>query len=294
MTFRLKSTLICMVVCWPLGAFVLWYTDAIRLLPFEPGGFLKFLFYALGGLIFSVIITLVSSSISPAVRAQNAIESEKEKNGYSDRYIQLVEKEVDRRVKNGSRLNSPIYFGYIFNLCNAYLVNDNPIAARDVINRIDPEAMKKYTKPSDTMAMLRLMQYFDAQICVCEDLRDYDRLERVFLDVKPYIETTYKRGNPTLDFVIDEMYCTYSCMHGLFDDAMGYANDLLNSKLRTYRYVGYHLQAKVYRYMGNFPAARNAVEEMRQLAKAPTEKVFLEYEERYNRKFEAGYSQNIL
>ena len=275
MGFRLRTFLICLILCWPLGSFALWWTSADRLFPFEATGFKGFLFYALGGLVFSLIVTLISSNLSPAVRAQNAIETEKEKNGFTDRYIELVEKELDRRVKSGSKLNSPIYMNYIFGLTNAYLVNDNPLAARDVINRVDPEVIKKYTKPSDPTAMTRLMQYFDVQICVCESLKDYDRLENVFLDAKPYMEMVYKKGNPAADMSIREIYIVYNCMRGLYDEAAVYVKECLNSKSRQIQWIGYHFQARVYKYMHQFDNARQSIANGEQLAKSPTEKMYV-------------------
>ena len=282
MGFKARSMLICIIITWPCYALMLYWVlrrDAMQ-------GGVKFLICCFGGLLVAFLVTLVIQTFSKNVKGQNAIETEFEKNGYSDRYIEITQSEIDRlKGKSISRY----YIRYVVLLANAYLFRKEPHRALETINLINPENLKNHTKKNAPVDQSQLMQFFAVQMCVSEDLNDLQRAHNVMNDAAPYITQYYGKIIST-DILIDEMYVTYYCMCGDFSNAMKYADHTLLRSIKGVEYIGYALKAKVFLSMGNLQEARNNLEISRGYAKKKMEFDYIEQYDEKIRKAEQNFS----
>ncbi|MBR4581492.1 MAG: hypothetical protein IKO32_09685 [Lachnospiraceae bacterium] len=94
MSFKYRTYLICTALTWPAWS-LMFFVLLRRSRSIESGG-TKALIIILGGLILSLLINLVIVVFSKNVRNQNAIMSELETNGYSDKLRELLEEEIER------------------------------------------------------------------------------------------------------------------------------------------------------------------------------------------------------
>ena len=273
MNFKWKSILFSLILTWPCYALMLYWI----LRRFHLGGGILFLICFFGGLLIAFIVTFAIQLFSPTVKNQNAIEIEMEKNGYSDRYIELTQAEVDRLSKKGI---SKYFIRYVLLLSNAYLARKEPYKALDTISIIDPERLKIHTKKNSPMEQNQLLQFFDVQMCISEDLNDIGRAQNVMNDAAPYLQQFYGK-TVMADYNIDEIYVTYYCLCGDYNNAMKYADHALMKSVKGAEFVGYGLKAKVYVKFGDFAEARRNLDTAKGYAKKRTAQDYLKmYEDK--------------
>ncbi len=280
MGYRARSIAICTVLTGPIYAFLVFRIIRWGWLPFTFGMSvgLRLLISIIAGFVIAFVASVLILYLNPKSRAQAAIQTEYEKNGYSDRYIELLQAEVNRL--SGKNDTSQIYLGYIRSLANAYLFHHDYQAAIETINLISPEVMmrKMGNYPGGGM---QTVQYFGVQMAICESLKDPNRAEAVMRDAYPYIQANY--GKSALgDIIIDEYYIMYYCIFGNYDQAFVYANHGMNRGDKPrFRLYGNVLYARVYMNMGDYDNADRYLDEASTYAKTNNEKrtVLMEKEE---------------
>ena len=134
MGFRTKSIALATLICGPIYAFLVYRISKMFRIPFvmEMPFLIRPVFYIVSGFVLALVFAFLILLINTKSRVQMQIQTEFEKNGYSDRYIELLQKEVNRLKAKGDM--SQIYLNYIRSLANAYLFQHNDTAAIETIN----------------------------------------------------------------------------------------------------------------------------------------------------------------
>ena len=253
MPFRIKTFLFTTLINWPLYSLLAFMMYKLRFLFFmkNMSGGMVFFMCVLLGLIFVILVTILTNLFSPRVKLQNQIEKEYETNGYSDRYIELCNQMIHYP---GTNYYSNLAKKYIMQLTNAYMLKNDYQAALDMINKLDPAKMKELAERS-SVNTLYLLQYFDVQMCVCEDKKDVMRARAVFDDALPYLED--KKGKVlSAPLVKNEIYMRYYLLMQEFDKAKSYVDDIMKrAKNADIRFIGNLMYAIIYTRMHNFGEA---------------------------------------
>ena len=222
------------------------------------------------GFITNVLITLFSKN----VKGQNAIMEEQEKNGYSDRYVMLLHDEVERL---SSRPLTQISVNYILQLANVYLMKEDVNAAITTVNLLNPERDKKFFNSFSQQGKRNLLCYYDVQVCICEELWDAGRAERVMKDAMPMINSFYG-SNKTLDLLIDEILSIYYIVYGQYGNAMKYADHCLTFTDNRYAlFVGNLQKAKIYGYIRDKSSGLEYLRQAESYGQKPFQKDVVEY-----------------
>ena len=110
MGYRARSIAICTVLTGPIYAFLVFRIIRWGWLPFTFGMSvgLRLLISIIAGFVIAFVASVLILYLNPKSRAQAAIQTEYEKNGYSDHYIELLQAEVNRL--SGKNDTSQIYF----------------------------------------------------------------------------------------------------------------------------------------------------------------------------------------
>ena len=264
MGFKGKTFWICTILCtFMYYAMVHFWRIGNKVFGGIENFFLRELVIFTAAFLFSAITSLLIFTFSKSVKSQNAIMTEFEKNGYSEKFIELSSAEVNRLGANTvkTRFNN-IYVNYVLNLANAYLYHEDIQNAMETINRLSPEELKDNLDTGNLITMIALLNYFDMQINICDEMKDLNRLQRVMADARPYFEK-YRGKSPTADTIINESNCFYFRMMGQYDEAMRYADECLKKKDKLNGYVGNLLKATVFADMGRVPEALQCVDDAR-------------------------------
>ena len=269
MNFKTRSIIISIVFSWPLDSFMLYFLTMRSSLT----GGTRFWICFGGGLVISMLMVFGIQLFSANTRNQNAIEGELEKNGYSDRFIELSQAEVNRL--SSKRPHQQYYIRYVINLANAYLYKKEPYQALEAINMLNPNYLKHNTVKSNPVELAQLLSYYSVQMCICEDLNDLQRAHNVMNDAEPILEKCKGKGTAT-DIISDEMNVTYCCLCGDFETAMDYAEHTMVRSIKGQEYIGYALRAKVFLKMGNLREARKNLDIATGYAKKKLEMDFIE------------------
>ena len=275
MGFRTTNILFSTVLTGPLYAFIVgrlikWGTlGPVK----DLNGGIRFLICVVAGFAIAFVMSVLIMMLNAKSRIQAQIQTEFEKNGYSDHYIEITQAEVNRLTQVGD--TSQIYIGYVRNLTNAYLSRHNHDAAIATINLINPEELMKRNKnkPFDNYFML---QFFDIQMAICESLQDPNRAYAVMRDAMPYIESGYGKSNGA-DVVIDEIYVKYYCTIKDFNQAFVYADHALHKgDNRIFGYIGNLFYAGIYENTGEFDKAEEHIDIAESYTKKNIEKKTIE------------------
>jgi hypothetical protein len=211
------------------------------------------------GLVMSIVATLLSLTNKTAWLKIDA-EGELHDHGYTPKYLEMMKKVVEELKPTPGKRDFP---SSVVRLANAYLVFDQPDAAYQTINLLNPNALKsKFTSSPADQSML--MNYYDVQMAVCEELCDLRRADAVMQDARPFIDRVYKSSSLT-DLAIDEMCCTYYCMYGDFGIAQSFADHCM-SKQGNYILFGHLLNAKICNYQGDYKGADSYLHAAEQVA----------------------------
>lgn len=262
MGFKGRSFWICAVLCtFMYYAMVHFWGISNRIFGGIENFILRELVVFTASFVLSVITTLLIMVFSKSVKNQNAIMTEFEKNGYSEKFIELSSAEVNRLGATAAKNRfSGIYVNYVLNLANAYLYREDLRNAMETINRLSPGEMKDSLDTGNLITVIALLNYFDMQITICDEMKDLNRLQRVMMDARPYFEK-YRGKSSTADTIINESNCFYFRMMGQYDEAMRYADECLKKKDKLNGYVGNLLKATVFADMGRVPEAMQFIDD---------------------------------
>lgn len=265
MSFKYRTYLICTALTWPAWSLMLFVL--LRRSRFIESGGTKALIIILGGLILSLLINLVIVVFSKSVRNQNAIMSELETNGYSDKLRELLEEEIERL---GNKTINRVYIDYVFKLTNVYLTHRRPQDALYCINRLDIEGLKRHIDIKKDTDRTILWVYFCIQMSICEELGDVNRAHNVFADARPYLDQYSGKGNIT-DAIALEVYSIYYRILGQYEQSIMCAEQMISQKNRLAKVDGYLLKGYTLALLGDFEQADTYVHESFEQAKSKAE-----------------------
>ena len=218
----------------------------------------RFLSCFVGGIILAIVTTVCIMLFSKDTKGQNEILSEFEENGYSDRYISLLQSEVRRHsieYRSNNHKNNINYIECLERLADAYLFKEQVNEAMSTLNLINPEMRSWMAANNNLFVKKQLSGYYDVQMCICEELRDVQRANNVMREGSLYVS---KAGidHSALDLVNCEVLCTYNIVIGNYNTAMQYASFCLQAKNPAHQFTGNLLMSKVYYYIGDFESAK--------------------------------------
>ena len=282
MKYKMKIFLLTTIIGWAalMLAFGFFFDRIIiDIIPIEPAG-LKWAIIAAVSLLVAILCTLSTWTFNKHNKMKLDAEAELVANGYSPKYLELLKKQVDALSQNpGNRNFAPA----VVRLANAYLVFDEPDAAFHTINRLNPMALKtKFTSSSADQKIL--MDYFDVQMAVCEEINDLMRADAVMQDARQFIDRIYRKSLMT-DLNIDEMCCCYYCMYGDFKIAQSFADHVAGYR-GTMVFYSHLLNAKICNYRGDYNGADSYLDAARKLAgkKTVLQSAVYEYQKQLEQK----------
>ena len=262
MSHKWISIIICTAVSTPLYYLMFDHFDMFHLRASFPGA--AGILIQIGiSLVLAFVISFVISIFSKSVKNQNEMEDELRKNGLSDRFVEVAQSELNR-FPNPNSLK-PYHIKYLLLLTVAYCRRDRYQDALNTINRVDPQLILKKCGIPSTGEIFSL-QYYDAQVCICECMNDIARLDNVMNAGKRWFdETAGKSVNHKI--LLDEIYSVYYAMHGEYEQAMKFADHCIGIGGRLPSLCGYGYKAKIYARMGDAENANAMVSKAYEFAK---------------------------
>ncbi len=261
MSHKWISIIISTAVCTPIFYLMMNHFDSFGLSRTFSGAGLVFIHIGIS-LISAFLISFFISIFSKSVKNQNEMEDELRKNGLSDRFIEVAQSELNRFGRNELK---PYHFRYIMFLTVAYCRRNRIQDALNTINRIDPQLILKRIGFRET-AEIYSLQYYDAQVCICEAMNDIARLDNVMNAGKRWFdENAGKSVNHKI--LLDEIYSVYYSMHGEYEQAMKFADHCIGIGGRLPSLTGYSFKAKIYARMGDAQTANAMVSKAYEYAK---------------------------
>ena len=262
MSHKWISIIISTVVCAPLFYLMMTRFDSFRLEESLPKVAVTFIYIGIS-IVVSFVIALLISIFSKSVKNQNEMEDELKNNGLSDRFVEVAQQELNRYPTANSL--KTYHFKYLLLLTVAYCRRNRIQDALNTINRIDPQLILKRLGAS-SMAEIYSLQYYDAQVCICETMDDIGRLDNVMNAGKRWFdETAGKSVNHKL--LLDEIYSVYYAMHGEYAQAMKFADHSIGIGGRLPSLCGHLYKAKIYARMGDAENANAMVSKAYEFAK---------------------------
>lgn len=177
-------------------------------------------------------------------------------NGYSDRFFAIIDETVPLFAeKNDTKSN--YYVVFMLHAAAAYSLKKEFDKALSYINSIDTNEIRsksqEFMDKGETLAL-----YFNTQMGICQGIKDVQRAENVMADAKDYIDRYYKAGGMNL-LAIEDMYCSYYCLKGDYENEFAHAMKILESNLpdAAKKPMGYLRVLEVYCKTGQ---KENAVE----------------------------------
>ena len=153
---------------------------------------------------------------------------EVQKNGYSDRFFQIVDEGAALCAEKGDH-DSNYYVGLMLYGAAAYCLKKEYGKALQYINSVDTSKIRskeqEFLDHGETLAL-----YFNTQMGICQGMRDAQRAENVLADAKNYVEKYYKAGGLNA-LSIDDMYCAYYCVKGDYEKEFAHATKIMEAKM---------------------------------------------------------------
>ena len=201
----------------------------------------------------TIIVLLCTLLFSAKGRIQLDIEGELQKNGYSDKYYEMLSAEVNRlAAKNDTKDN--LYTDYVSKLANYYLIKGRYTEAYNTINTLNLNVLK-YNARKDDAGKMRLLMYYDVQLCVCDDLQDVERAHRIMDDAKEFINVMSGNRSAMMKLAVNEFCSTYYAMIGSYDIATEYATKMAGSDPVNGKFYGNMQFIKILCHQGRFDEA---------------------------------------
>ena len=231
-------------------------------------GPMKIAAYAAGvffGLLLTFVIALILSYVNRRLNLIVLLNSEFEQNGYSDKYIDILNNYLNKYALRDSLFNRCRYYVC---LANAYLTRRDIQSAINAVGHVTPQEVQYGLKASDRNQLQAILSFFDIEMGICAELHNPDRADAVMRDAEPYIKPFYGR-NAKLDALIDEINATYFMVHNEYEKAVasigsrpGKYNEFLSSLIR----------ARVYAYFGKQEETMNLMNKVKPMASSPAMK----------------------
>ncbi len=251
MNYKTKSILFISILSWlGLGiAIYYFYTEVIQDIFYLPSPLLKWGIIIGSSLVISVLVNVLTLNFNESFRLKFDAEAELYDHGYTEKYLDLLEKQADFLADKPANNN---FAPTLVRLANTYLFFERPNDAYQCINRLNPKELQlKFT--SGPVYQKNLMDFYDVQMAVCEELGNLQRADAVMQDARPFIDHIYKKSMTT-DLVIAEMCCTYYSMYGDFDIAQTFVK-YIESKGSAYAFYCHMMNAKICNYRGDYNGA---------------------------------------
>lgn len=247
LNYKQKTYILDMVIMWPSVIiamyllFDLW--DIWNISFFENmNGFFKFLFVAVTAFFCALLLLVFFLNAYPISKNHLEIMMELEQKGFTQRFFDLSEKEINRIISVGRVYKDYRFFAmYVTFQANGYIYNGNIYAAVDSISRINLKDLQTFLKKIDKNTFLG---YFDVQMTICDKLNDPFRADAVMQDAKPYLQKEYGKS-VFYDMIINEVYTSYYILKGDMDKAMEYAQSCIKGDDQYRAYIGNLLIARV-------------------------------------------------
>ena len=271
MSFKLKSSIIGIALCTPLFYLMDTWTDVFRFLSKYGRGKGDLIYLAIS-FVSAVLLTLIIQLTSKSVKNQNVMEDELRQNGLSDRFCEVAQKELARFGPNEMKL---YHFKYLLLLTVGYARRNRIQDALNTINRINPEIIYKRINVPSTRTMFAL-QYYDAQVCICEMMNDIGRLDNVMEAGKKLFDENAGGKDIMNKMLLDEIYSIYYAMHGEYEEAMKFADHCISLNNHAAEICGYGYKAKIYARMGQVENANEFIRTAESMIKNPLERQEIE------------------
>ncbi len=276
MSYKQKTYIVDMFLMWPvcmIAIYLLFDLWDIWDLAFfaNMNGFLKFIFAAVAAFFSALLLLIFFLNAYPISKNHLEIMTELDKNGYTQRFFELSEKEINRIISAGRVYKEYRFFAmYVIFQADGYLFSDNVYAAIDSINRLNLKDLLTFLKKIDKNSFLG---FFDVQMAICDELNDPFRAEAVMQDAAPYLQKEYGKS-VVYDMMINEVYTLYYTLKGDSDKAMECAQSCIKGDDPYRSYIGNLLIAKVCLKCGRLEEAservdaaeKNAVNQLRKQA----------------------------
>lgn len=149
-------------------------------------------------------------------------------NGYSERFLAIIDETVPLFAeKNDTKSN--YYVAFMLHAASAYSMKKEFDRALNYINSIDTNEIRskgqEFMDNGETLAL-----YFNTQMGICQGIGDVARAENVMADAKGYIDRYYKAGGMNF-LAIEDMYCSYYCLKGDYENEFAHATKIMESNL---------------------------------------------------------------
>ena len=280
LNFKQRTTLISILACWPIFGLSL-----VRLIDFyiiddlvpDFTGIGRFMLSALIALLLSVIFTFLIQTCSASTRAQNDIMTELETNGETQRFIELTEQEINRLITTGKAYKYYRFFSqYVELQADAFLMQHNPQAAIQSINRINLQDMEAYL--GRYLGDDRILGYFDVQMAIAEELCDSDRATAIMRDAAPYLQKVNEK-NLAHFIIANEVYFSYYMAIGNPAKAYEHARKYFeHSSNRFCSFLGNSCSVKVFIKTAQFIEAERFLQNAeQQTTSTPNQRQILAY-----------------
>ena len=153
---------------------------------------------------------------------------EVQKNGYSDRFYEIVDEGAALCSEKGDR-DSNYYVSFMLYGASAYCLKKEYGKALQYINSVDTTKIRsgeqEFLDHGETLAL-----YFNTQMGICQGMGDVQRAENVLSDAKNYVEKYYKAGGLNA-LSIDDMYCAYYAVKGDYENEFAHAVKIMEAKM---------------------------------------------------------------
>ncbi len=245
-------------------------------------GPMKIAAYAAGvffGFLLTFLIALILSYMHRRINLIVLLNSEFEQNGYSDKYIDILNDYLKKNASKDSLFHRCQFYTF---LANAYLYKQDVQAAIYAIGNITPEEIRYGLKASNKLHLAAILSFFDIEMQICAELHNPDRADAVMRDAEPYIKPFYGKSG-SMDNLIDEINASFYMAHNDYENAVA---SIGTRSGKSYGFIASLIKCRVYIYFGKKEEAMNLLNSVKPMASSPVYKPQHRMcEEEYRRKF---------
>lgn len=280
MRTRLRLILPTLLLFSPI--YIIWGLIEAKPYAASVNGPIKIAVYAAGimaGLLLLFIIALILSYVKRHMNLLVLLNSEFETNGYSDKYIDILNNYLRKYALKDSQFYRCQY--YVF-LANAYLFRQDIQSAINVIGNVSPHEVQSGLKASNKQHLQVILSFFDVEMQICAELHNPDRADAVMRDAEPYIKPFYGRS-ARIDIFIDEINASYYMAHNDYENAVASIGSRTG---KSYEFISSLIKCRVYIYFDKKEDAMNLLNMVKPMAISPLQRTqYRMCEEEYRRKF---------
>lgn len=245
-------------------------------------GFMKIAAYVaaiLGSLLLAFIVVLVMSYVNRHINLVVLLNTEFEQNGYTDKYIDILNNYLNKYALRDSLFNRCRYYVC---LANAYLYKQDTQSALYAIGNVTPEEIQYGLKASNKLHLGAILSFFDIEMQICAELHNPDRADAVMRDAEPYIKPFYGKSG-RMDNLIDEINASFYMAHNDYENAVASIGTRSGT---SYGFIASLIKCRVYIYFGKKEEAMNLLNSVKPMASSRVYKPqYRMCEEEYKRKF---------